>query len=247
MKKILLEQSGLTKSEALVYETLLEHGELSPPLTALHTGLSRENAYNVLNSLLAKELAEIAPRKKKKMFRPAPPVKLKELIENEKRIIDERQKAIDAIVPTLNNLYNLSSNKPSVSYFEGIEGIKKVYEDSLREQPEETLVFRSIYDDEAMDKYLHDWMKRRAKRGIKNRIINPKGYFIGGAGTDKELNRKSLHIDPKFFSLPTEITVYNNKVSILSLRKDKIGIIIESSDFAETFKNIFEYIWKKEK
>jgi len=246
MQKSLLEQAGLNKNESQLYEKLLEHGELNPPKLAELTGLSRENTYYVIKSLVEKELVEQVPRLKKKVFRPFSPQSLKSYVEREKMAMKNREKAIEAVIPGLLSLYNLTTNKPSVSFFEGILGIKKVYEDTLRDNPEEILVFRSIHDDEALGDFIVNYVRRRAKLGIKSRTLNPKGHRIDKPGDDKELLRRVRHVTASFFRLPTEISIYNNKVAIISLRKDKIGVIIESPDFAETLKMIFECLWQKQ-
>ena len=45
--------------------------------------------------------------------------------------------------------------------------------------------------------------------------------------------------------LPTVIQVYDNKVTMLTLTKEKqIGLMIEDSAVAETLKNIFDELWE---
>ena len=49
---------------------------------------------------------------------------------------------------------------------------------------------------------------------------------------------------PEGFEFPTATYVYGNKVAILSLEKEPVGIIIENEDIARTQGMVFELLWK---
>jgi len=171
---------------------------------------------------------------------------VKEYVENQKNEFKAREKAIEGVLPELQSLYNLNLNKPGISYFEGILGIKKIYESiSRRENQGEVLVFRSIYDDELLGEYILKHIKKLTLVGIKSRLLNPSGHPITNEVEGVKLDREIKHIDITEFHLPTEISVFGNKVAFISLKKDKIGVVIESADFAETMRSIFETLWNK--
>jgi len=242
-KDMALEQIGLTKSEVDVYQVFLELGEMTPPQVAEATNLTRENSYAVIKSLTLKGLIERVSKKKKQSYRPLPPTKLKELITVQRLELEQKEKSLEAIIPYLSNLYSLNSKKPSVSYFEGTAEIKKIYDLALRDKPAETVVFRSAFDDRAIGyDYIKSFLEKRAKAGIKNRIIISGRDLIAPESGDEKLLRKRKLIKDEL-SLPAEIAIFNNKVSIISFRKDMVGFVIESADLAESLKKIFDYIW----
>ena len=145
------------------------------------------------------------------------------------------------------NQYALVSSQPGVSHYEGIEGIKKVYEDVLRPPyPEEVLVLRSIYDSEELEDFFQKYVERRAKLGIKSRTISPPGIRHPSLG-EQELLRELRFFPRETFSLPTEISIYGDKVALVSLRKDLIASVIQGKDIAETFRILFEIVWKNAK
>ena len=41
-----------------------------------------------------------------------------------------------------------------------------------------------------------------------------------------------------------EINIYDNKVAIISFKDDLIGMIIESSEIADTQRTIFKMVWE---
>lgn len=54
---------------------------------------------------------------------------------------------------------------------------------------------------------------------------------------------KSISSD--VFKITTEMDLYDNKVCIISLKKEEqIAIIMQSNVIAQTFKSIFETLWK---
>lgn len=242
----IFEEVGLTKTEALAYEEMLNSGEVTPPRLAKAICISRENAYYVLKSLIKHNLAEQVNNRKTATYRPLSPERLKDMFHTEKLRFAEKEKAIEAILPKLNTMYSLRNNKPSVAYFEGIKGIKLLYEDIFKgEIPKELLIFRSPEDEKNLDL---DWIKKDNRRltlaGVHTRLISPKseGKLFSEVNGLK-INRDIRYSDEDL-SLPAEISIYNNRVNIVSYKKDKIGAIIESKDFADSMRKIFNHIWE---
>ncbi|HUD03324.1 MAG TPA: helix-turn-helix domain-containing protein [Patescibacteria group bacterium] len=64
IKNTFLEQVGLNQSEIKIYKRLLDYGELTPPRLAMLTGLTRQNTYAALKTLVNKQLIEDVTNKK---------------------------------------------------------------------------------------------------------------------------------------------------------------------------------------
>lgn len=142
------------------------------------------------------------------------------------------------------NQYALVSGQPGISHYEGIEGIKKVYEDTLRPPyPEEVLVLRSIYDSKELEDFIQKYIERRARIGIKSRTISPPGIGHPLLG-EEELLRSLRFLPREIFSTPAEISIYGDKVALISLRKDLIATVIQGKDIADTLRILFELIWQ---
>jgi sugar-specific transcriptional regulator TrmB len=243
-KDIILEQTGLNKNEARAYQKFIEIGQLTPPQLGEAIRVSRENAYLIVKSLENLSLIERIPRYKKQIYRALPPEKLNSLIEEQRIVLQQKEKAIEAILPYLTNLYNLGGNHPSISSFEGVSEIKKLYENVFVERPTEVLTFQSPFDYKRFGGYLTKFLERRAEEGIRCRmIVTDKTIFK--PGKDEKLLREIKIIDDKRLSLPSEISISNNKVTILSFRKDLVGFAIYNEDLADSLKKIFEFIWEE--
>ncbi len=121
-----------------------------------------------------------------------------------------------------------------------------MYEDTLSSS-EEILAYASVEDIKpTLPHYFPEYYKRRAKKGIPIRAIFPDSVDARErASLDKEEMRQSLII-PQTFGFHPEINIYDNKIMIASWR-EKLGVIIESSEIADAMKKIYELAWAEAK
>jgi sugar-specific transcriptional regulator TrmB len=233
----------LSPAERAAYETLIVSGPMPPPALAKAAGLTRVNGYAALRGLSEKGLAEEKDINKKKVYTPAPPTKLHELAQKKLEQTKSQIEAVESLIPSLMNHYSLVSEQPGITHYEGLDGIIKIYEDSLRTpKHSESMVMRSIYDSKDVWPYLEKYLKRRAKLGVKNRTLSPPTDYRSGQN-DKELLRESRFLPAAKFSLTTEISIYGDKVSLIAMKKGLIGTVIQNKDVADTFRLIFNLLW----
>lgn len=166
MYKDLFTSLGLSANESIIYEYLLKNGESSAGAIIKKTPLKRGVIYNCLEDLAKKDLIteqRIAKTKgggKIAYFTPNHPQKLEEYVESEKIRLEKVQKTLDLGLPAIISDFNLISGKPGVKFYEGIEGIKKVLEDTLTSK-------EAIYaysDIEAIVKHIDKINKSYAKK-----------------------------------------------------------------------------------
>lgn len=86
---------GLTRQEALIYLTLLEHGTQTGYEVAKETGISRSNAYSGLSGLVEKGAAFLMDGKTKKYA----PVEPDDFCENKIRTLTERKNYLKEHLP----------------------------------------------------------------------------------------------------------------------------------------------------
>ena len=245
IKQSVFKEIGLNENEVIVYNLLLDYGEIAPPKISELTSINRQNAYAVIKSLLGKGLVEEIDRRKKLTYRPLHPEKLVQYAENRRKEAEIAEEALKTALPELSSLYHLSTNKPGITFFEGLDGVKKIYEDILKEKPEELLVFRSPHDKEKLDQYLVGYMKRREKVGVKTRIISPTKITAKIIEEDKNFSRTRKYIPENIFHLNTQISIYNDQVAFIAFEKKLMGFVISSKDVAQTLRTIFELVWDR--
>ncbi|MEK7569343.1 MAG: helix-turn-helix domain-containing protein [Patescibacteria group bacterium] len=245
--KNLLIDVGLKEKEADVYLSILALGQGTASKIARRAHIVRTTVYDILSSLFDKGLVTLTGKEPKQEYVAESPDNLKIYLEAElaKRKTD-LDDANDSLIPQLKSVHNVS-NRPKVMFYEGEEGIRRVYEDTLTSREP----IRAYADIENMYRglpgYFPEYFKRRAEKNIKIRAVIPNSAEgRERKSKDKEELRESALVPENIFHFTPEINIYDNKVMIASWR-EKLGIIIESAEIAEAMKTIYELSWKEAK
>lgn len=231
---------GLNETQAKAYITLVKNGSVQPPELAEILHIKRPNSYAVLDQLTELGLATKKDVKRKITYYASNPVALEKLARTQRQKAMEYEHTIQASMPTLLNFFHSFSSQPGVSFYQGVEGIKEIYNDMLRTR-KDMYVFRSSKDQDLMTTdFFVKFKKRRADLGIKTHMINPSNNpTVWNKQTDKQNNLDRTPINPNLYTADAEITSYGNKVSIISFGEEAIGMIIDSPQIAESIKQIF--------
>lgn len=234
-----LERIGFNPKEANLYLAALELGDSNIQQLAKKSGVKRTTAYDIIESLKKKGLMTQSISGKKTLFHATDPRKL----ENE---IEEQRHVVKRAMPELLAIANTLDSKPKVSFFEGHDGIKDVYRDTLNYPDQELLawVAEEAVEHFDIDFLNNQYLPKRIEKKIWVRAIAPD---VEEMHTYKEIDEKSLRktrlTDSESFGLDVEINLYGkNKVAVMSF-EEKFGMIIESKKIFDTLKNIFEMNW----
>ncbi|MBI5728232.1 MAG: helix-turn-helix domain-containing protein, partial [Candidatus Magasanikbacteria bacterium] len=119
-----LTKIGLHEKEAKVYLAAIELGGGSVQELAQKSGLKRPTVYVVLDSLVAQGLVSEEKKGRGSSFVAASPEALK-------RKAAEQKKAIDEAFPFLTAMWTGEKSKPQVRVYEGLEGMKEIYRETL--------------------------------------------------------------------------------------------------------------------
>ncbi len=253
MYEKIFQDVGLNEKEAVVYETLLETGPMSAQaiLKAASKKISttRPNLYNILAVLKQKGLLAEKVKKGKNLFEAESPARLVNVFEETAQKTDHAQKNLAMVLPELSSLYNLTTQKPVVQFFEGIEGLKKVLADSLTARQ----MICAYSDIESIVKYFNeinqDYVKKRDALGIKKKSIMVDSEFARNYMKDYHRNTTDTRfIDGKLYPFHAVMQIYDGKISYITLSdKSIIGVIIEDQTIYQMQRSIFEYTWSNAK
>ncbi len=240
MNKDLLIEAGLNETQAVVYLELIKAGSLTPPQLAAKVQESRTNAYKVLEQLEELKLAKRSQETKKLVYRPENPVALEQLVEQRRTQALTTENKVKASLPQLLDYFFTYSEQPGVRYFQGKSGLTKIYEDHLRTRQDVYFV-RTPADDPYFGDVLYKYMKQRAKLGIKAYGLSPylPGFAKYAAENDAQLNRDMSWVPFESYKAPVEMSIYGNKVSLISFAEEAMGMIIESPQIAEAMRELF--------
>src|SRR3989344_5423280 len=242
-----LQQTGLSKDQAAVYEVLIQNGP--QPARAVHqkSTLSRPLAYKVLDELIALGLVEKNdPPGKVSRFSAAHPLKLKEIADKRFEAAQGAKAAVEGTLGKLISDFNLQNGKPGVQFFEGLEGIKKVLDDSLTAKTE----IYSYADLESIEKYISDINKKYVrdrerlnikKKGIVLDTLVARTFlkdYAPGVTETKLIARESS-------PFRTVMQMYDGKISYITLAEENlIGVIIADQRIYEMHRDLFLHLWE---
>lgn len=240
---------GLTKDQAKIYLALVSVPLLPARLVAQKSGVGRELTYVVLGQLEVLGLVERSTQGKIILFRAKNPSLIKQLVEEKKQQVISAERAYQDIIGSLVSDYNMNHGKPFIRFYEGLEGLQKTY-DHILKHAKTVYVIRSLFDYEHKDvrALVMAHLTKQAAKGIRSYVISPK---LDHMKADKMVHNRERNITRKIvpkekLELPSQIIIYNDTVSITSLKKEIVTTVIENADIAQTFKRLFDYLWESE-
>ncbi len=242
----ILKEIGLPEKEAQVLNILLQSTSLKVSELAERARINRTTADGLVKSLLTKGLVTSSIRDGVAVYQSIEPELLISYIDRQKEQLELKKSSIAELLPELNLLRKRANVLPRLLYFEGLEGVKQAYEDTLENNNGKFV--RCLSGPDAIYQTLgNDWInyyvKKRSGLGIRCVGIAAESEFVRYTKTlDQKFLRETLVL-PKKYALDTEINIYDDKVAIFSFAKERpIAIIIEDAHIAKSLATLFGYI-----
>ena len=129
MKKSLLEEIGLTKSEISVYLALLELGSSTTGRIIDKAKISSSKVYEILDKLIQKGLVSFIIKSGVKYFEAASPERIIDYMKEKENKLSEQKNELEKLLPELKLKQTLSKYKSEATIFKGIEGARTAFED----------------------------------------------------------------------------------------------------------------------
>ncbi|PIR06534.1 MAG: hypothetical protein COV55_03300 [Candidatus Komeilibacteria bacterium CG11_big_fil_rev_8_21_14_0_20_36_20] len=241
--KELLEKLGFSNKKAKIYLTCLELSSATAKQIAKKSDIVRTTTYKILDELTNDGLIEIDLKHKTKNYVALDPNKIINLFE-------EKKKTAESCLPDLLEHFSSTKFKPKITFYDGENGIKKVFEDILNYQDIVIYTFSPIVN--VLERFgrvyaRHFIEKRRDRKIIRKNLrqLTDKSeekrdweFFA----SDKMVLREVKFL-PKSFEFSTLIQIYDNKISVISSEKENFGFIIESKELASFMKQVFNLLW----
>ncbi len=244
--KINLQSFGFSEKESDVYMALLELGRGSVSKISLKAGINRTTGYDILSSLVTKGVVSISGKVPKQEYAAESPEAITTYLKKVAEQTAQNIRKSEDLLPDFDLLY-AKKNRPKIRFYEGTDGLKNVYEDTLTSS--EPIRAYATVDDmhNALPNYFPEYYKRRAGKNISIRAIVPETATGQERKThDMEEKREIAFVPADKYYFSPEINIYDNKVMIASWR-EKLGIIIESEEIADAMKKIYELAWAESK
>jgi sugar-specific transcriptional regulator TrmB len=238
LQKILIE-IGLSNKEAKVYLTLLTYSEALASTIASKADIKRPTAYVILESLCKKGLATKVTKRKTLYYQSVSPHNLLDTTYNKFR-------KLEMAIPEMLKMHSLYLSKPNVSFYEGLDGLMQIMDDTLM-YDKEVLCWANadvIFTGYMKDYYLKRYIPAKIEKKVWVRAILNYDKEAVKLKKRGECELREVFMIPKDdYLIKNEINIYGDKVAIIS-HQDKIGVVIQNQSIADTQKSIFKLAYK---
>lgn len=241
-----LVQAGLSPEQSRIYASLLQKGPSLASDVAKRARVSRTLTYKELATLQTLGLVEKEDIPGKvAIFTASHPLKLKELIEKRQEEAKDALSALSGVMGAMSAAYNIAGGKPGIEFFEGMDGIASVLNDTLTAK--ETIY--TYADLQAIDEVYRDlnrdYLEKRKRRSIEKRGILADTPFTRAmlASYDTSVTDSRLI---KYSAAPakTVIQMYDGKTSYIVMdRAEPVSMIVHDVNITAANRAIFESLW----
>ena len=243
-----LETIGLNKHEVAVLLVLLERGPSLVSAIAKAALLNRSTTYGVLTLLSDKGLASSVKKEGVVRYQSIAPEQLPGYIERRRDVLAETKHQVAELVPQLKLLRSKGKTFPKIQFFEGKEGVKQSYEDTLENNKGKKLKDISGVD-AAVVRLGEDWAnyywQKRVKLGIKADVLASESEWASKIKTNDEKHLRTTKFLPAQYGFDAELALYDNKVGIFSYSQENpVALIIEDDTISDMMKKLFDCLEK---
>jgi sugar-specific transcriptional regulator TrmB len=243
MEKAVLKEIGLSKNESKVYLALLKLGSETVLEISKKSNVHRANVYDVLGKLIEKGLVSYVVKKGKRLYQATEPDKLLDMLRESKEEIERKEQMVNTILPRLAAIKPLFGKKSQVTILEGIEGIKTIFEQKIKDKVI-NYVIGAYTEPYILESYLQRWHHRRVKAKILDKML----FKHNEKKRAKELNKlpytECKYLPKQAFASPVAINIWGDKVAlVIGLEEEPLAILIENESIAKDFLEYFNLLW----
>lgn len=241
-KKLLstLKELGLSHNEALVYLASLALGSTTISKIASAAQVKRTSVYPLIESLKQKGLINIEIKGFKKLFVPESPAKLEIMLEL-------RRQKLNNNLPSLLSLYNTEANDSFIKCYEGLAGMKTVYNGILQElkHHDDYLAVSDTEQFQNLDRsYFADFIKKRTRLQLKTRLLLQNTTLAKERKKFARNFNEQIKILPPATTLTTNLVIIPNRVIIHQLVPPIMITVIENKNIIKMHQEMFEIMWR---
>lgn len=229
---------GFSEKEATVYMALVQFGASPASTLARRTTIKRTSMYDVLNSLLEKNLIRTFTQGTHTYF----------VIDDiNKLTLHEKQRLslAESLVKNLKETHNLNPGI-QVHHYKGIEGYRGMYEHILEICPKE--VFGWINLDHfltAIDPEREkQWTKERTKKNIHARLLMQDSPLAQAFVKDDPKYHRETRLISSQFPFKTSCILYEDTINFFDTIDEVSGIRIHNRELFNMEHQAFEMNWQ---
>lgn len=253
MKKILeyLEQLGFSEIEGRLYLKLFESGPMTVAELSKAVDINRTAAYSYIYSLLEKGVISEVLAGSRKRYAAIDPERLGYLIEKKQQSLRVMQNKLPDILTAMNSSFrnNKGDVKADVRSYKGIDSVRAIYNEAFKSNefrayvevgeppiltPDNITFFNNAIRRNKQIKmweivYDSPFSRRQAMKVLAQ---NNNRYFYKFMPNNLKWNTSE------------DILIFDGKVVIVDYTGKMNSIVLESTDFYNNLKELFDFMWR---
>ncbi len=246
-----LQAAGLSEKEAKVYLAALELGAAGAVQISRKSGINRATTYLIAENLMLRGLMSSVDKDGHTLFSSEPPAQLVARVEKESQTLNARRESLAAALPELEALVKAGGTpRPSVRYYEGLQGLEAMREVLYRNRRHEILNAANVdISEEALPREnLAAHRKKMKLYDVRGRLL----YTCSEARHQELFSAPSAsglwerrRLPAEKFPFHGEVVIFGDHVAFITYSGRVAGALIEHAHFALSMKTIFELAWKE--
>lgn len=239
---------GLSEKESEIYLASVSLGVTTVQNISKKANVNRVTTYAMIDQLTKKGLMSSFAKGKKKLYVAEPPERVMTILQEKEDAARKTIERFTELLPQIQMFSGLSSTKPVVRFYEGVEGIKTIHEMSYRSKAKdfihvEVAKLSAGLFPPGTSKFRDSNMEKIAKGDRTMKVISvgpcPWREHYYKAGSAHQVKFVSQEKYPLMF----EFGVYGDITAIYLQKGDYMGIVIEDDEVARNFRLLFQFMW----
>jgi hypothetical protein len=165
------------------------------------------------------------------------------LLEHEQEELKTKKDELKQLIPELKSVKAISGITQNAELFFGLQGIKSGFA-KLFETKAKQFSFFYKYDKSNVEIVNRFFAKMDIEEGYYSKIPT-RGLFSKEYEQHFQKRKAPFHAKFTNHPIPSSITIYGDKVLIISWTESPVGVLIQSGEIAATFDGLFNEIWAK--
>lgn len=243
-----LAQLGLSTRECSIYVALLRFGVAPASRIAKDVGLPRQTVYSVLQKLVEGGLIEQSDRRGVRQFSADPDQLFRVLDQRTKKLAASKEMLKQEVAILLTKGHRPSA-LPVVQYYEGREGLKRLFRgilDLYQRGAEKTFRGYGInFFYPGLEEFLQRFVEKRHALGVQTRLFiarGPEGFGLEAGGPTLGRAIKRLDMEAQ----DAGIYLVGDRLYLFSY-KDNVGVMVENRAVTKFLREVFDNHWQRVK
>lgn len=248
-----LENLGVPDAEAKLYFKILEVGPKSVRELASLLKINRATAYSYINHLFDLGLIMKAVKGSRTLIALNDPVSsLQELVNKGIRSAKTIEKDFPSVIQAITTAYPSYKEKEigdaEIKYYKGHSGVRKIYRDALKVK--ELCSYARVQETGGLFpdnvEFFNAAFKQNPALTVREILYDSPLVEEQAPKLLSKNKRYSYKLMPSDLKLTSEdILIYDGKVAIINYKDKVSSVVLQSFDYYNNSKELFDFIWSR--